>query len=52
MNDLNFAPYYNNHGVAYKSIGKYDLAITDFENALKLDPNDKQAKDNLINAKN
>ena len=34
---------YNNRGVTYAKLGKYDLAIADFSEGIKLEPNNKLA---------
>jgi tetratricopeptide (TPR) repeat protein len=42
---------YNGRGIAYYRKGEYDRAIADFTEALRIDPNYTQAKDNLEAAK-
>jgi serine/threonine protein kinase len=45
----NYALAYRNRGFAYESKGDYDLAIADYQKALKIDPNVKYVNDNLEN---
>jgi tetratricopeptide (TPR) repeat protein len=41
------AEAYLDRGVAYGGKGDYDRAIADFEAALRINPNDANAKNNL-----
>ena len=52
LTQQNFVSQYNNLGVAYKEMGKFDLAITAYEEALKINPNLAQARSNLGNLYN
>jgi len=50
INKTNHPINYNNRGIAYYYLGKYDWAIEDFEAALRLDPN-SPARGNLVYAR-
>src|SRR5262249_7771787 len=41
---------YNSRGIAYTSIGQYDEAVADFDDAIKLDPQDGLLRYNRANA--
>jgi len=45
--DNNFVKAYFRRGVSRKNLGKYWKAIDDFEHVLKLEPNNKEARDQL-----
>lgn len=38
LNDKSLAYVYNNRGASYRSLGLYDLAIKDYDNAIRLNP--------------
>jgi tetratricopeptide (TPR) repeat protein len=45
--NANNALAYNNRGVAYQNLGQYASAISDFSQALSIDPNQSNARSNL-----
>src|ERR1035437_445783 len=46
----NLAMVFNNRGIAYKNKGQYDRAIQDYDQAIKLNPNDADAIKNRAEA--
>jgi len=48
----NLASAFNNRGVAYDDKGQFDLAITDYNQAIRLEPNSADAFNNRGNAYN
>jgi tetratricopeptide (TPR) repeat protein len=48
--DPNDAELYNNRGIVYGRLGKYDLALVEFREALEVDPEYSKAHANMGNA--
>ncbi len=50
-NDPNNAKYHNNLAVAYEAKGELDLALAEYEKAIKLDPENKVYRYNYLKCK-